>query len=49
LGAVTKKKLLRAFGSVRGVAAATEQEISTIIGPSLGRKVYIYLKNESER
>lgn len=49
LGVITKKKLLRAFGSVRGVSAATEKEISAIIGPALAHKVYSYLKNESEK
>lgn len=48
LGPITKKKLLRSFNSVRGVAAATEEELSDVIGPRLAHTVYVFLAEESK-
>lgn len=39
VGPVTRKKLLRAFGSTKNIMAITEQEISQAIGPSLAKKI----------
>lgn len=35
IGPATRKKLIRAFGSVRGVAAASEVELKQVVGPKL--------------
>ncbi len=40
VGSVTKKKLLKAFGSSKGVAAASLDEIATVIGASRAALVY---------
>jgi excinuclease ABC subunit C len=39
VGAVTRKKLIKAFGSLRTVGDATEEDISKVVGPSLAKKV----------
>lgn len=39
VGTVTRRKLLREFGSVRGVRAATEEQLSTIVGPRLAQTI----------
>lgn len=44
IGPLTRKKLLKSFGSVRGLTTATEEEITAVIGPVLAKKVIIYLK-----
>jgi excinuclease ABC subunit C len=43
LGQVTKKKLLREFGSVRALANASESDISKVVGPVMAHKVYVFL------
>jgi excinuclease ABC subunit C len=43
VGPASRKKLLRAFGSVRGIASATEQEISNVVGASRARAVKAHL------
>ncbi|MEO7363893.1 MAG: excinuclease ABC subunit UvrC [Candidatus Saccharimonadales bacterium] len=43
VGPVTRKKLLRAFGSVRGVTAATEAELSSAVGPKLASILHRHL------
>lgn len=43
IGPVIKKKLLRTFGSVRGIAAATEVEITDVIGKSKAKLVKQYI------
>jgi excinuclease ABC subunit C len=48
LGPMTKKKLLRSFSSVRGVAAATEEELSAVIGPRLAHTVFVFMAEESK-
>lgn len=35
VGPVTKKKLLKAFGSVRGIARATDEELARVVGKKL--------------
>lgn len=37
IGPATRKKLIMSFGSVRGVAAATEAELKQVVGPKLAR------------
>lgn len=46
VGPTTKKKLLRAFGSVRGVRAATEQELSSAVGLKKAKIIKQYLPTE---
>jgi len=40
IGPVTRKKLLRAFGSLRGVKAASLEELSQVVGESRAHAVY---------
>jgi excinuclease ABC subunit C len=37
IGPATRKKLLRSFGSMRGVAKASEQELATVVSPKKAR------------
>jgi excinuclease ABC subunit C len=39
IGPATRKKLLKAFGSVRGVSQATEADIGAIVGPDKAARV----------
>jgi excinuclease ABC subunit C len=39
IGPVTRKKLLRTFGSLRGVAAASESELETIVGSARAKQI----------
>ncbi|HSX32159.1 MAG TPA: excinuclease ABC subunit UvrC [Candidatus Saccharimonadales bacterium] len=43
IGPATRKKLLRQFGSMRGVKAATEVEIAAVVGPKLAKTLKSYL------
>jgi len=43
IGPLTRKKLLRAFGSVRGVRAASESEIAAVIGAGKAKAVVGHL------
>ena len=43
IGPVTRKKLLRKFGSVRGVAGATEAELGEVVGAALAAKIRAHL------
>jgi excinuclease ABC subunit C len=43
IGPQTRRKLLRKFGSVRGIKAATEQELVLVIGASKASRVISYL------
>lgn len=45
IGPVTRKKLLKAFGSVRGVRAATEQELAEAVGRALAARLRAHLSN----
>lgn len=39
IGPATKKKLIRAFGSTRGVARASKSELTGIVGPVLAQRI----------
>lgn len=39
VGVVTRRKLLRSFGSVRGIRAASEQEIAAVVGARLAATI----------
>ncbi len=39
VGQVTRKKLIRHFGSARGVMGASEKELAEVVGPSLAKKL----------
>ena len=39
VGPITRRKLLSRFGSVRGVRAATEQELATVVGRKVAAKI----------
>lgn len=43
VGPLTRKKLIRAFGSTRGVLAAEESELKSVLGPRAGANVHKYL------
>lgn len=43
IGPVTRKKLLRKFGSVRGIAAASEEELLTCVNAALAAKIRAHL------
>lgn len=45
IGLATRKKMLRQFGSIRGVAAASVAELSTVIGEQKARAVFAILKD----
>jgi excinuclease ABC subunit C len=43
IGVVTQRALLRSFGSIKGVSAASEQELAEVIGASKARIVIYHL------
>lgn len=43
IGPATRKKLLRTFGSVRGVAQASERDLAAVLGPTKARTLKNYL------
>ena len=45
IGPTTKRKLLRSFGSLKGVQAATQAELAEIIGEKSAAKIKPYLVN----
>lgn len=45
IGPATRKKLIKAFGSMRGVQTASEQDIAAVIGPDKARRVVQHLSN----
>lgn len=47
VGDVTRKKLIRAFGSSRGVVNASLSELQRVLGKKTGHKVYTFLQNDS--
>lgn len=47
VGSVTKRKLLNRFGSVRGLTAASESEISSVVGPKKAQSIYKNLHAET--
>jgi excinuclease ABC subunit C len=44
IGPVTRKKLLRQFGSFRALSEAGEQDIAQVIGSAKAKIVYKYIK-----
>ncbi len=47
VGPTTRKKLIRAFGSLRGVTKASQEELSGVVGPKLAGVIINYVKTES--
>jgi excinuclease ABC subunit C len=47
VGDATRKKLVRAFGSGRGVATASLADLQMVLGRKTGEKVYEFLQNDS--
>ena len=45
IGTVTRKKLIRSFGSARGVIHAEQAELEQALGPKRGAELYRYLAN----
>lgn len=45
IGPTTRKKLIRSFGSVRGVMAADQNELQDVLGKQRGASLYKYLSN----
>jgi excinuclease ABC subunit C len=43
VGPATRKKLLKTFGSVRGIQNATEAEITAVVGAELAKKISTFL------
>lgn len=44
IGPKTRRKLIKKFGSIRGVKAATEAEISSVVGEKLAKQIIANLK-----
>ncbi len=44
IGPATRKKLIRHFGSARGVAAASQDELGAVVGHAKGKQLASYLK-----
>lgn len=44
VGSVTKRQLIKRFGSVRGIAAASVEEIAHVVGPKKAQLITSYLK-----
>ncbi len=49
IGPSTRKKLLRAFGSLRGVHAASEQEIAAVIGAAKAKVVFSFASSPIQK
>lgn len=47
VGPVTKKKLIKAFGSVRGVTQASEADLTRVVGPATAARVRAHLSSEA--
>jgi len=47
VGSITRKKLIRTFGSARGVEKASRDELKTAVGDSTGQKVYEFFHSDS--
>lgn len=45
VGPVTKKKLLKRFGSVRGIAQASDEDLRGVVGPSVVDMLRKYINN----
>ena len=46
IGAVTKKKLLKSFGSVRGIEQADEAALRAVVGPKLAGRIKAHLATQ---
>jgi excinuclease ABC subunit C len=46
VGPATRKKLIKEFGSLRGVSEAKELELAVVIGPAKTKLIASYLKND---
>lgn len=49
IGPATRKKLIRTFGSLRGVQQATKQEIAQILGETKATVLFAYLHPEASK
>lgn len=47
VGSVTRKKLIRTFGSSRGVVSASRMQLQHALGAKTGQRVYDFLHNDS--
>ncbi len=47
IGPAKRRKLLSAFGSLRGVRGASEPELATVVGPAMGARVRAYFDASS--
>jgi excinuclease ABC subunit C len=47
IGPATRKKLLRKFGSVRGIASATEAELTEVVSVTLAAKIRAHLASNA--
>lgn len=45
VGPLTRKKLIRSFGSTRGVLAASPEELQAVLGPNKGQQLSKYLSS----
>ncbi len=48
IGPATRKKLIRVFGSVRGLKAASQDEIAGVVGPAKASAIAEYMAGASE-
>lgn len=48
IGPTTRKKLIREFGSGKGVTEASEKDLVRVLGPKTGKKVYLWFHGASD-
>lgn len=48
IGQLTRKKLIRSFGSKRAVGEASEVDLAAVVGASRAKKIFYYLKTLNE-
>lgn len=48
VGPAARTKLLRAFGSLKGVKAATEADLASVVGPALAAKIVVNLVSPAD-
>ena len=48
VGPTTRKKLVRAFGSGKGVTMASEAELARVLGPKTGKKVFAWFHDGAD-
>lgn len=49
IGPVTRKKLLKTFGSLRGVMAASESELETVVGGARAKQILAALPQQNDK